>query len=75
MGKFRVTISANAKKDVIQHYKSGNKSNIKKIEIILLELSEHPTTGVSQPEQLRHNLQGFWSRRINKKNRMIYSIN
>jgi len=42
--------------------------------VILYELSEHPYTGSGQPEQLKHNLQGFWSRRINQKDRMIYSV-
>ena len=75
MGKFRVTLTVEAKLHVAKHYKSGNRAVIKKIELILIELSEHPTIGVGQPEQLKHNLQGFWSRRINQKDRMIYSIN
>lgn len=75
MGKFRVTLTGEAKTHVAKHYKSGNKVIIKKIELILFELSEHPSTGVGQPEELKHNLQGFWSRRINQKDRMIYSIN
>ncbi|RYE53247.1 MAG: Txe/YoeB family addiction module toxin, partial [Sphingobacteriales bacterium] len=36
--------------------------------------SEHPYIGIGQPEQLKHNLQGFWSRRINQKDRMIYCV-
>ncbi len=74
MGKFRVTLTLEAKKHVAKHFKSGNNAIIKKIEIILIELSEHPSTGIGQPEQLKHNLQGFWSRRINQKHRMVYSI-
>lgn len=74
MGKFRITVTDNARKDITKHYKSGNKATIKKIEVILLELSEHPYTGVGQPEQLKHDLKDFWSRRINRKDRMIYSI-
>lgn len=45
----------------------GNKIALKKIEIILKELSEHPYTGEGNPEQLKHELSSFWSRRINKK--------
>ncbi|WP_245989171.1 type II toxin-antitoxin system YoeB family toxin [Pelobium manganitolerans] len=41
----------------------------------MIQLSVHPETGIGQPERLRHNLQGFWPRRINKKDRLIYSIN
>lgn len=45
-----------------------------KIEKLLLELNEHPTTGTGQVEALRGNLTGYWSRRIDKFNRIIYSI-
>ena len=75
MGKFRVEIKIEAQKDLKKHIKAGNKPTIKKIEIILKELENHPTTGTGQPEQLKHELKGKWSRRINQKDRMIYSIN
>jgi toxin YoeB len=74
MGKFRVEITDEAKVDISKHFKSGNKSTIKKIEQILIELELHPFSGSGQPEELRHELQGFWSRRINQKDRMIYSV-
>lgn len=57
-----------------KHYLSGNKATIKKIEKILIELENHPETGEGQPERLRYNLQGLWSRRINHTDRMVYSI-
>ncbi|HRO74689.1 MAG TPA: Txe/YoeB family addiction module toxin [Crocinitomicaceae bacterium] len=75
MGKFRVILADGALADIEKHYKSGDKSVIKKIKVILTELEEHPTTGVGQPEQLKHELAGKWSRRINQKHRMVYSIN
>lgn len=31
-----------------------------------------PTTGTGKPEALRHNLSGFWSRRLSPKDRVIY---
>ncbi|HRN42672.1 MAG TPA: type II toxin-antitoxin system YoeB family toxin, partial [Vicingus sp.] len=53
MGKFRLKIEKAAQIDIKKHYKSGNKATIKKIEQILIELTEHPTTGIGQPEQLK----------------------
>ena len=53
---------------------SGNKSTIKKIEKILLELTENPFLGEGQPEELKHNFKGYWSRRINQKDRIIYRV-
>jgi toxin YoeB len=33
-----------------------------------------PATGLGKPEQLRHNLAGFWSKRISQKDRLIYKF-
>ncbi len=75
MGKFRVEIKIEAQKDLKKHFKSGDKSTIKKIEIILKELEIDPYSGTGKPEQLKFNLNGYWSRRINMKDRIVYSIN
>ncbi len=74
MGKFEVKVEALALAQLKKHYKSGNKSNIKKIEKIFDELSEHPYQGSGNPEQLKHELSGFWSRRINQKDRIVYKV-
>ena len=74
MGKFRVIVSASAKKDLLQIQKSGDKASIKKVEQIISELYIHPETGVGKPERLKFDLTGYWSRRINKKDRLIYFI-
>ncbi len=74
MGKFRVEITDKAKVDIEKHYRSGNKASIKKLEKILIELSIHPEAGTGRPERLKHNLSDYWSRCINHKDRMIYSI-
>lgn len=74
MGKFRVKIEKQAKADLQKHLKSGNKASINKIETIIKELAEHPYTGTGQPEALKYNLQGYWSRRINQKDRLIYKV-
>jgi toxin YoeB len=75
MGKFIVVLTEKAKIDIVNHKKSGNKSVERKIKTFLEELKVHPYTGTGQPEALKHNLQGFWSRRINHKDRLIYSVN
>jgi len=74
MGKFIVEIQATAKKDLAKHKRSGNKAANTKIIKMLDELQIHPYTGTGQPEQLKHDLQGLWSRRINQKDRLIYKI-
>jgi toxin YoeB len=74
MGKFRVEVTSKAEKDLEKHFKSGNKANIRKIERLFIELSEHPYEGTGQPEELKYELSGYWSRRINQKDRLIYSV-
>ncbi len=74
MGKFRLEIEEIAKQDIAKHFKVGNKSTLNKIETILKELSEHPHTGTGKPEKLKHDLKGYWSRRINQKDRIIYRV-
>jgi len=74
MGKYFVEFDLVARNDLRAHYKSGNKVTIKKIEKILAELTENPFQGVGQPEELKHNFKGYWSRRINKKDRIIYRV-
>ncbi|RLD97663.1 MAG: Txe/YoeB family addiction module toxin, partial [Bacteroidetes bacterium] len=74
MGKYTVEISSKARKELQLHYKSGNKSDIRKIEQIFLELSNSPYEGTGNPEPLKYKMSGYWSRRINKKDRMVYKV-
>jgi toxin YoeB len=54
--------------------KSRKQIDIRKLENILEELKIHPFYGIGYPEPLKNNLSGYWSRRINKKDRLIYQI-
>ncbi len=45
-----------------------------KLEKLLLELKEHPTTGTGHPEQLKGTSVPTWSRRISSKHRLVYTI-
>ena len=74
MGKYIVTISEIAKQQLNKHYKSGDKALIRRIERIFEELSEHPYAGIGKPEQLKHELSGLWSRRLDEKNRLVYDV-
>ena len=74
MGQFKLKIEELAEKHIKQHFKSGDKASIKKIEKILVELTETPYSGIGNPEPLRYELSGFWSRKVNQKDRMIYKV-
>lgn len=74
MERYSIDIEKKAKKQLAEIHKSGNKTDIKKIEQIFKELEKHPKKGVGSPKQMRHELSCFWSRDINKKDRILYHI-
>lgn len=59
----------------IKKLKKSDPTAFKKLEKLLLELMEHPYIGSGNPELLKHNLAGLYSRRISKKHRLIYAVN
>jgi toxin YoeB len=71
---YLLEFSKTALEDIEQHKKIGDKLTLKKIQKLLIELMEHPTMGTGKPEMLKHNLKGLYSRRINQKHRLVYSI-
>ena len=66
--------SDQAKTDIEYHKKSGNKALLKKMFVLLNELTEHPFEGTGTPEALKHQLSGMWSRRINQEHRIVYEV-
>jgi len=71
---YEVRLTPDAVRDIAKHKKSGDKKILRKIGTLLEELRIDPRTGTGQPEKLKYDLEGFWSRRINKKHRLIYEI-
>jgi toxin YoeB len=71
---YNLLFSKNALDDIQSHRKSGDRAILMKIDQLLNELINHPSTGTGQPEKLKHELSGKFSRRINRKHRLIYEI-
>ena len=71
---FQIKLSDEAEKDILFYRKSGNKSALKKINIFIDELRSNPYSGTGKPERLKHKNGNVWSRRIERKNRLIYSV-
>ena len=63
-----------AKKDRDWWKQHGDDATKRKIQRILTELEDHPRTGTGKPELLSGDFKGVWSRRINKKDRILYEI-
>lgn len=69
-----IELTDEAKKDLYRHKRSGNKGNMKKIEQLILSIANDPYSGIGQPEELKYDLSGKWSRRINLEHRLVYSV-
>jgi len=47
---------------------------VKRICALLKDTKRNPFEGVGKPEPLKHNHSGYWSRRIDKVNRLVYKV-
>jgi toxin YoeB len=68
---FFIEFSDEAKKDILFFQKAGDKSILLKIKSLVLNIQEHPFSGIGKPEPLKHQFTGLWSRRINREHRMF----
>lgn len=71
---YRLDITQRAQEDIAYHKKSGKKSVLNKIAVLLNELTEHPFSGTGKPEPLKHKFSDMWSRRINREHRLVYEV-
>lgn len=51
-----------------------DKNLLRKINTLVRDIQRDPFAGIGKPEPLKHNLAGFWSRRITDEHRIVYKI-
>lgn len=56
------------------YWQGCDKTTLKRINTLLREIQRSPFEGIGKPEPLKHNLAGFWSRRIDEEHRLIYAM-
>lgn len=56
------------------HWQSMDKKTLRRINDLIKDIMRSPFSGIGDPEALRHNLSGFWSRRINLEHRLVYEV-
>lgn len=56
------------------YWQSQDKKTLKRINSLIKEAMRDPHGGIGKPEPLRENLSGFWSRRIDDTNRLVYVV-
>ncbi|WP_410500156.1 Txe/YoeB family addiction module toxin [Chitinibacter sp. S2-10] len=55
-------------------FQQNDKTLLKRINQLIKEIQREPFHGIGKPEALRHNLAGYWSRRISDEHRLVYTV-
>ena len=56
-------------------WQTQDKKTLKKINLLIKDIQRNPYEGIGKPEPLKNNLSGWWSRRIDDANRIVYKKN
>jgi len=56
------------------YWQSQDKKALKRINKLIADTRRNPFDGIGKPELLKENLSGFWSRRIDQANRLVYVV-
>lgn len=54
------------------YWQDTDKKTLKRINTLIKDISRHPFEGIGDPEPLKHNWAGYWSRRIDREHRIVY---
>lgn len=69
-----VGFTENALKDFYE-WESTDKKIFKRIKELIKDINRSPFDGIGKPEPLKHELSGYWSRRITDEHRLVYEVN
>lgn len=56
------------------YWQEMDKKKVKRINELIKDIKRSPFEGVGDPEPLKHNWSGYWSRRIDKEHRFVYKV-
>ena len=56
------------------YWQTQDKKTLRRINKLIKAAKKEPFNGIGKPEPLKENLSGFWSRRIDDTNRLVYSV-
>ena len=54
------------------YWQNTDRKILKRINKLIVEIRRSPFEGTGKPEPLKHNLSGYWSRRITGEHRLVY---
>ena len=56
------------------YWQAYNRNTLKRINQLIVDIDRNGNDGIGKPEALKYDLQGWWSRRIDDGNRLVYRI-
>lgn len=69
----RVAFEASAFEDFVG-WAANDKKTYAKIVALIRDIQRSAFTGLGKPEPLKHDLKGYWSRRITEEHRLVYKV-
>ena len=69
----KISFSEHAWQDYL-YWQGQDKKVLKRINLLLQDIERNRYVGIGKPEALRGELSGFWSRRIDEVNRLVYRV-
>lgn len=55
-------------------WQQADNKTLKRINSLIKTIKREPFKGIGEPEPLKHNWSGYWSRRINREHRLVYKV-
>lgn len=55
-------------------WQQKDKKTLRRINALIKDTVRQPFSGLGDPEPLRHNWSGYWSRRIDREHRLVYKV-
>ena len=56
------------------YWQGEDRKTLKRINLLIKDIERDPFDGIGKAEPLKHNLSGYWSRRIDDTNRLVYKV-
>ncbi|MFC3122697.1 Txe/YoeB family addiction module toxin [Agaribacter flavus] len=56
------------------YWQKVDRRQLKRINMLIKEISRLPFEGIGDPEPLKHHWSGYWSRRIDREHRIVYKV-
>ena len=56
------------------YWQTQDKKTLKRINKLIEDIARNGYDGIGKPEPLKNNFSGWWSRRINDEDRLVYRI-